>query len=128
MEEDSAFQFEKVPLEEARELVTKRIVKEDNTHLRAPVDNEPAVLTDEAIAWILALHPSIRPHALARQFPRIANILATLWERPVVFDARLDEYMLDDRGTRQGFPFDVAMDLANLKNVSRMRSVPPEAI
>ena len=51
---------------------------------------------------------------LAIRFPRVANILAEAWPQPKRFEARLRELMLNDRPDRQGFPFDVLTELADL--------------
>ncbi len=51
---------------------------------------------------------------LAIKFPRVANILADAWPQPKRFEARLRELMLNDRPDRQGFPFDVLTELADL--------------
>ncbi len=47
---------------------------------RAPEVSEP--LLEFTTAWIESLPPSLRPVALPRDFPRIANTLAVVWKRP----------------------------------------------
>lgn len=67
------------------------------------------------IKWARSIPSDLRPRALVIKFPRIANALADSWSQPKLFNMLLCQLMLDDRGGRQGFPFDVLQDLANLR-------------
>lgn len=67
------------------------------------------------IKWARAIPSELRPRALVIKFPRIANAMAGAWSNPRLFNMLLCQLMLDDRGGRQGFPFDVLQDLANLR-------------
>lgn len=67
------------------------------------------------IKWARAIPSELRPRALVIKYPRIANALADAWSQPKLFNMLLCQLMLDDRGSRQGFPFDVLQDLANLR-------------
>jgi len=83
-------------------------------HLRRP---QPAALCEPSAAtirWVASFPKEVRPMQLAIKFPRIANILADAWPHPGRFEARLRELMLNDRPGRQGFPFDVLKELADL--------------
>ncbi|HEX5805682.1 MAG TPA: hypothetical protein VFY31_05025 [Macromonas sp.] len=55
------------------------------------------------------------PQALATQFPRIVNQLVAAKADPDKLKAALRELTHDHRGKRQGFPFDVLMDLQDLQ-------------
>ncbi|MDB5763974.1 MAG: hypothetical protein JWQ21_2969 [Herminiimonas sp.] len=94
--------------------------------LRYPPNPKPVALSALAIDWILYLPSAVRPNALGKQYPRIANALAEAWNYPEKFEARLEELTCDNRGDRQGFPDEVAIELANLKKyyetVSQQRS------
>ena len=79
---------------------------------RAPEVNEP--LLEFTTAWIESLPPSLRPVALPRDFPRIANTLAVVWKRPARADEYFQQLLLDHRGGRKGFPPAVAMELSKL--------------
>lgn len=70
----------------------------------------------KTISWARGIPSDIRPRSLVIKFPRIANILADAWLTPHIFEARLKELMLDGRGGRQGFPFDVLQELSDLSN------------
>jgi hypothetical protein len=50
--------------------------------------------------------------------------LAKAWEHPAAFEPRLAKFTIDHRGTRRGFPLDVALDLANLKSRIALNDVP----
>lgn len=54
--------------------------------------------------------------ALERRFSRIAQELATRWQRDDI-DAYLDSLLLDDRGNRRGFPAEVLEELMLLSNL-----------
>jgi hypothetical protein len=79
---------------------------------RAPAANEP--LMEFTTSWIDSLPLSLRPVALARDFPRIANTIAVIWKRPARADEYFQQLLLDNRGGRKGFPPDVAMELSKL--------------
>jgi hypothetical protein len=72
-------------------------------------------LTRQAWEWLDALPRDMQPGGVIQRFPRIANKLAELWCRPTVCATYLDALILDQRGSRKGFPPDVAGELALLK-------------
>jgi len=67
------------------------------------------------LRWIDSLPPTARPHAVLRDFPRIANALARSWPEPGKFDLYLESLLLDRRGGRRGFPADVHAELIALR-------------
>ena len=81
---------------------------------RKPARSEEVVL-GATIKWARSIPSELRPRALVIKFPRIANAMADAWSNPQLFNMLLCQLMLDDRGGRQGFPFDVLKDLANLR-------------
>jgi hypothetical protein len=90
---------------------------------RAPADPMPArvrpgrsrQLEAAAIRLLETLPPTLRMVALRGQFPRILNRLADAWHSPSAFDALTGSLLIDDRGQRQGFPFEVVAELAELR-------------
>jgi hypothetical protein len=84
-------------------------------NLRRPINPDLLKVRSSTITWARSIPSDIRPRALVIKFPRIANILASAWLRPMQFDKILRDLMMDDRGQRQGFPLDVLQDLANLR-------------
>lgn len=84
-------------------------------HKRHSHDRVLELVLPETIKWARDIPSELRPRAMVIKFPRIANALADAWSRPKLFNMLLCQLMLDDRGGRQGFPFDVLQDLANLR-------------
>ena len=116
MSDDFAFTYTKVTVEEIKEEQKEPPkVTEDFTGQRKAEAPAKVELLDATAHWILSLPEDVRPMAMAKKYPRIANTLAKAWPFPLAFEARLKEYMLDDRSPRQGFPLDVVTDFANLK-------------
>jgi len=76
----------------------------------------PEVLLSDTIRWLAALPPDVRPTALPTQFVRIANALAHIWSDHRRCLEYLEDLLIDRRGGRQGFPFDVALEIAGLKD------------
>jgi hypothetical protein len=114
--------FEKVTVEEAKAKLKADTPapppsqSEDRWKLqRQAQDVETQELSDSAFVWLAQFKKGARPDALARRYPRIANKLADLWKRPLQCERYLDELLLDHRGNRQGFPPDVATEIAALK-------------
>jgi len=82
-------------------------------HLRrAQPANEPLPGT---MKWIARLPRNIRPMALLRTYPRIANALTVAWPDREAFRAYLYDLLIDRRGNRQGFPADVLRELLALR-------------
>src|SRR5215471_9518224 len=81
-------------------------------HLRkgAPANT----LLPVTIAWSQRLPANLRPNAVLARYARIANLLAATWNDSRAFDAYMDSLLTDKRGNRQGFPADVARELATL--------------
>jgi hypothetical protein len=67
------------------------------------------------MTWVAKLPRDIRPLALLRAFPRIANALAANWTDPAAFLRCVDELFVDRRGGRKGFPPDVMGELFALR-------------
>jgi hypothetical protein len=72
-------------------------------------------LLKPTIAWAAMLPPKAKPAALLTNFPRIANLLAVLWQDPNSLRAYLEDLLVDKRGNRQGFPLDVLRELLELR-------------
>jgi len=66
--------------------------------------------------WIARLPRHVRPIELLRQFPRVANALATNWNDPQAFRACLYDLLVDKRGNRSGFPDEVVSELLALRS------------
>jgi hypothetical protein len=73
-------------------------------------------LTGRALDWMTTLPPTLRPQLLSRQFPRIINALAEVWDEPGQCQVALDRLVCDTRKGRTGFPPAVREELAALRN------------
>jgi len=76
----------------------------------------PEVLVADTIKWLASLPPDVRPTALPTQFVRIANALSRIWSDHRRCLEYLEDLLIDRRGGRQGFPFEVALEIAGLKD------------
>jgi hypothetical protein len=77
---------------------------------------EPANgLLRPTVIWASNLPPNARPSALLAKFPRIANLIAVLWQDPNSLRRYVDDLLVDKRGNRQGFPLDVLRELFALR-------------
>jgi hypothetical protein len=82
--------------------------------MRRPPQPSDLHLNSQAEALLGSLPPGVAPVALAKRFPRILNKIADTWATPTALIRYLDGLLRDDRGDRQGFPFDVAVDIMHL--------------
>lgn len=108
-------EFERISLEEATKAIERNVrpgTVKDWDGDRRPTPAEP--LREATAEWLASLSVDVRPRELARQFPRIANKLCELWKRPAQCDAYLKKLVMDDRGTRKGFPPEVGKELSTL--------------
>ena len=98
----------------ARALPQDQDSPQDRSHLRKakPVN----YMLPMSLDWLASLPNDVRPMALVRQFPRIANLIALQWTNPVACRAYFDDLLIDHRGTRKGFPADVHRDILALRN------------
>src|SRR5215467_15159757 len=80
------------------------------------------------LKWADELPPRVKPVALMRQFPRIANLIAAAWDDLVQFEMYMDSLLTDKRGGRNGFPTDVIAELGALdiyRHTVREDGLPP---
>lgn len=116
--------FEKVSVEDARRALNGDPAKDkvwtvhptDWSKSRRNFDGQSAQeLAADTFKWLAAMPREARPNTLAREYPRIANRLAEIWNRPLQCERYIDDLMMDLRGARQGFPPPVAAEIAALK-------------
>ena len=55
--------------------------------------------------------------ATAEGFPHVINRLAAHWYEPLLMIRALDSLLIDDRPERQGFPFEVVVELGKLRDL-----------
>ena len=83
--------------------------------------SEPLPVT---FRWIARLPRDVQPLELLRQFPRVANALATSWTDGDAFRACLYNLLIDRRGNRKGFPQEVVGELLALRSWFEERASP----
>lgn len=108
-------EFEKVSFDDARQALEAqvRVDQVKGWHgERAPQRAES--LVDATVRWLDSLPGYVRPVALSREFPRIANRIGELWKRPARCDEYFQQLLIDHRGGRKGFPRAVSMELSQL--------------
>lgn len=82
--------------------------------------NDPLPAT---MKWIARLPASVRPYALLRQFPRVANALALASRDDDALSECLYGLLVDRRGRRRGFPGQVTSELLALRQYFESRPV-----
>jgi hypothetical protein len=85
-----------------------------------------AVLDQRSKIIVESLPQSIRPNSIVEKFPHIMNLIAKSWHEPKEFVKTLDELLIDDRGSRVGFPFVVIVELTDLRE-HYFSTIRPEA-
>jgi hypothetical protein len=81
----------------------------------SPASRSPE-LSGEALRLLVKLEGKIALLALAGEFPRVLNQIALAWPDPEAARRCFDALMLDERGTREGFPQSVISELASLRH------------
>ena len=98
----------------------------DVQQFRAP--EKPSLPTEAVIKWWARLTPADRPLNLAKQYPRVLNKIVAVWHDEQRCERTLAELVIDtERYDRQGFPFDVMMELLALRELrKRADAVAPQ--
>ena len=71
--------------------------------------------------WVETFPEAVRPVALLHRFPRIANLLARVWNDEARLRLHLESLLTDRRSGRQGFPPDVHNELLTLRELAEGR-------
>ncbi len=96
---------------------------DDYQHLRKATPTNRVF--PRTMLWVEMLPSEVRPIALLRRYPRIANLIATVWGDPKYVGTYMDSLLTDQRGNRRGFPTDVLRDLVALRRHYDNNVVPP---
>lgn len=72
------------------------------------------VLLPRTEDWIASLPEVVRPHTLAAQFARVANIICIVWGDPQRCREYFGELLVYRRPGRKGFPVAVLRELNTL--------------
>lgn len=89
----------------------------DWEHLRGPRTAHDECLSKAAQLWLENLPARLQPLQLCLRYPRVANRLALCWRDPALTEQLFNEYLLDRRGGRKGFPPPVAIELLRLREL-----------
>jgi hypothetical protein len=108
--------FERVSLADAKRIHDRASANEAKPDWlqRRSANNNVDPLHPDTAKWIRGLPADIRPDELARRYARIANRIYSLWHQPSRCTDYLDELLIVRRASRQGFPREVAKDIAKL--------------
>jgi hypothetical protein len=90
-------------------------------HLRKAIPVER--LLPATVSWAARLPEPVRPYALMRHYPRVANRVAAAAAAPAALAECLADLLIDRRGGRRGFPAAVAQDLLRLQAYCERRPV-----
>ncbi len=77
--------------------------------------------------WLERLPRDTYPGALATHYPRIVNLIALHWDESEACPAYFNEFLVDRRGARQGFPPGVQRELLRLRDHWFTRERTPKA-
>lgn len=98
----------------ARQSQAKQPSEARGTHAHLRKGAPANIALPRTLKWVDELPPRVKPLALVRHFPRIANMIAAAWDDLVQFETYMDSLLTDKRGGRKGFPTDVIAELGAL--------------
>ncbi|CAJ0714868.1 hypothetical protein LMG6871_01250 [Ralstonia edaphis] len=88
---------------------------QDPTSQRKQQNADDFALNRDAIRWLASLPDEVRPIELGRKFPRIINTIAAKWADFIGCRRYLNSLQIDERGGRQGFPFEIVQEICTLR-------------
>src|ERR1051325_4871828 len=83
------------------------------TRRRAPLATDRA-LAGTTLEWLGHLPVQIRPSSMVERYPRIVNRIAETWYSASRCQQTFEELLVDHRGGRKGFPFEIEAELKRL--------------
>jgi hypothetical protein len=112
-----------MPEDQDIEGTVKALIRRISMLARNPLESAPTLIREQrgrelgeaSVLLLETLPPTLRLMALRGQFPRILNQIAEAWQSPESFAALIDSLLIDQRGQRQGFPFEVVTELTELR-------------
>jgi hypothetical protein len=99
--------------------------QQDFSKTRHAPSKDDVELNAAGQALLASIEETVRPKQLAAAFPRIVNRMASLWRSPRQMDLYFEDLLTDTRGTRQGFPLGILMELTTLKDHYQTKVFPP---
>ena len=88
---------------------------------RAPLNERDKSLSPLVRPWVASLPADARPHFLCTHYPRIANRIAICWPDVGLTVGLFDQFFVDRRGTRRGFPPKALCELTVLRRFALRR-------
>jgi hypothetical protein len=88
---------------------------------RAPPNPADKTLSPDVPRWLASLPTDARPSFLCANFPRIVNRIAACWPDPALAVGMLDQFFIDKRGGRRGFPLQAVCELTGLRKLAIRR-------
>jgi hypothetical protein len=96
----------------------------DYSKRRSTPEKDSLELNAAAQALLASIEESARPKELAAAFPRIVNLMASLWAAPRKMNRYFEQLLTDTRGTRKGFSLGILMELTTLKDYYQTKVFP----
>jgi hypothetical protein len=75
----------------------------------------PEPLELRAQRLLASLPYALRMPVTRQRFPHVVNRIAADWEVPARLLRLMDELLIDQRGGREGFPFETVLELTSLR-------------
>ncbi|WP_157991341.1 hypothetical protein [Caldimonas tepidiphila] len=79
----------------------------------SPADRE---LLPATLRWLAALPPHVRPIVTGQKHPHVLNRLCDAWLWPMRVRNQFLDLLIDQRGNRRGFSFEVLDEISTLQN------------
>ncbi len=92
---------------------TPKLLADHSQHGRLKAFREP--LSRDGIAFLAQMAGKASLAHTAESFPHVINKLAPHGYRPSEMIRAIDRLLIDDRPERQGFPFEVVVELGRLR-------------
>jgi hypothetical protein len=83
---------------------------------KAGAPAQSAMLSVAATRLLASLPSKLSLAALIEQYPHVLNRLADVWRQAPVLEREFNELLMDQRGGRQGFPFNIVLELTALRD------------
>lgn len=124
---NNSFDFTPVSITEARKTLDTGgfnvlPVQDKSAWIRRPAGAADVTLLTYTKIWLDKLPVSIRPAICAIRYPRVVNQIYARWSNPNELLTYMGELLLDSRGTRKGFPYEVAAELSRLRDFYRQQT------
>ena len=72
--------------------------------------------SDATRLWLERLPEHIRPQVTSQRHPHVVDRLCQQWERPLQMRSCFWDLLIDQRGNRRGFSFEVFCELSSLES------------